>query len=53
VLAAMINDMLYSREQKTIHANEGFANSVPIGSQAVAAFGGDGNTFIPWGGRGD
>lgn len=45
VLAGMINDMLYSREQKKIHANEGFAHSTAIGSQAVPLFGGDGNTY--------
>ena len=53
VLAGMINDMLYSREQKKIHFNEGFAHSTTIGSQGVSSFGGDGNTYQPACGRGD
>jgi hypothetical protein len=54
VLAGMINDMIYSREGKKIHANEGFPHSTLIGGgNGVEAFGGDGNTYMPLCGRGD
>lgn len=53
VLAGMINDMLYSREQKKIHFNEGFPHSTAIGAQESASFGGDGDIYQPLCGRGD
>lgn len=45
MLAGMINDVLYSREQKKIHFNEGFPHSTMTGFNEVALLGGEGNTY--------
>lgn len=49
----MINDMLYSREQKKIHFNEGFPHSSMGGDHTIGMLGGDGDVYLPVCGRGD